>query len=62
MRTTNVIGTIKLLEGREIVSPGDHLTMVVTLIQPVAIGEGLRFVIRETERTVGVGVISRIVT
>ncbi len=60
-RTTDVTGTIKLPEGVEMVMPGDHVTIDVTLITPVAMEEGLRFAIREGGRTVGSGVVSTIV-
>ena len=60
-RTTDVTGTIKLPEGVEMVMPGDHVTIDVTLITPVAMEEGLRFAIREGGRTVGSGVVSSIV-
>ena len=60
-RTTDVTGTIKLPEGVEMVMPGDHVTIDVTLITPIACEEGLRFAIREGGRTVGSGVISEII-
>ena len=60
-RTTDVTGTIKLPEGVEMVMPGDHVTIDVTLITPVAMEDGLRFAIREGGRTVGSGVVSKIV-
>jgi len=60
-RTTDVTGTIKLPEGVEMVMPGDHVTIDVTLITPVAMEEGLRFAIREGGRTVGSGAVSKIV-
>ena len=60
-RTTDVTGTIKLPEGVEMVMPGDHVTIDVTLITPVAMEENLRFAIREGGRTVGSGVVSKIV-
>ncbi len=60
-RTTDVTGTIKLPEGREMVMPGDNVELVVELIKPVAIEEGLRFAIREGGRTVGAGVVTSIV-
>ena len=59
-RTTDVTGTIKLPEGVEMVMPGDHVTIDVTLITPIACEEGLRFAIREGGRTVGSGVVSEI--
>ncbi|MBU5455698.1 elongation factor Tu [Caproiciproducens sp. MSJ-32] len=60
-RTTDVTGTIKLPEGMEMVMPGDHIDMNVELITPVAMDEGLRFAIREGGRTVGSGVVTKIV-
>ena len=60
IRTTDVTGSIELPEGVEMVMPGDHVTMTVELIKPVAIEEGLRFAIREGGRTVGSGVVSKI--
>ena len=60
-RTTDVTGTIKLPEGVEMVMPGDHVTIDVQLITPIACEEGLRFAIREGGRTVGSGVVSKII-
>lgn len=60
IRTTDVTGSIELPEGVEMVMPGDHVTLTVELIKPVAIEEGLRFAIREGGRTVGSGVVSKI--
>ena len=60
VRTTDVTGKINLPEGVEMVMPGDHTTMTVELIKPVALEEGLRFAIREGGRTVGSGTISKI--
>ena len=60
-RTTDVTGKIKLPEGVEMVMPGDHTTMTVELIKPVALEEGLRFAIREGGRTVGSGTITKII-
>jgi elongation factor Tu len=60
-RTTDVTGTIKLPEGREMVMPGDHVNLEVELIKPVAIEQELRFAIREGGRTVGAGVVTDIV-
>jgi elongation factor Tu len=60
VRTTDVTGAIGLPEGVEMVMPGDNITMTVELIQPVAIEEGLRFAIREGGRTVGAGVVTKI--
>ena len=61
IRTTDVTGAIELPEGTEMVMPGDHVTIKVELIKPVAVEEGLRFAIREGGRTVGSGVVSKIV-
>ncbi len=60
-RTTDVTGTIALPEGVEMVMPGDHVTITVSLITPIAIEEGLRFAIREGGRTVGSGVVAKII-
>ncbi|GGB34684.1 elongation factor Tu-B [Oceanisphaera marina] len=60
-RTTDVTGTIELPEGVEMVMPGDNIKMVVSLIAPIAMEEGLRFAIREGGRTVGAGVVAKIV-
>jgi elongation factor Tu len=60
VRTTDVTGAIGLPEGVEMVMPGDNITMTIELIQPVAIEEGLRFAIREGGRTVGAGVVTKI--
>ena len=59
-RTTDVTGVIHLPEGREMVMPGDNITMTVELIQPIAMEESLRFAIREGGRTVGSGVVTKI--
>ena len=59
-RTTDVTGTIQLPDGVEMVMPGDNIKMVVELIAPIAMEEGLRFAIREGGRTVGAGVVSKI--
>ena len=61
IRTTDVTGSIELPEGTEMVMPGDHVTIKVELIKPVAVEEGTRFAIREGGRTVGSGVVSKIV-
>jgi elongation factor Tu len=61
LRTTDVTGVSKLPEGVEMVMPGDNVKMEVTLIMPIAMSEGLRFAIREGGRTVGAGVISKII-
>ncbi|WP_415892760.1 elongation factor Tu [Neptuniibacter sp. PT8_73] len=60
-RTTDITGACELPEGVEMVMPGDNVQMDVTLINPVAMEEGLRFAIREGGRTVGAGVVSKIV-
>ena len=59
-RTTDITGAVQLPEGVEMVMPGDNVKMAVTLINPVAMDEGLRFAIREGGRTVGAGVVSKI--
>jgi elongation factor Tu len=60
-RTTDVTGTIELPAGTEMVMPGDNISMQVNLIAPIAMDEGLRFAIREGGRTVGAGVVAKIV-
>ncbi|MGC8875393.1 MAG: elongation factor Tu, partial [Chloroflexia bacterium] len=60
IRTTDVTGTILLPEGMEMVMPGDNVNMEVELIEPVAIEEGLRFAIREGGKTVGAGVVTKL--
>jgi elongation factor Tu len=60
-RTTDVTGSCELPEGVEMVMPGDNIKMVVTLINPIAMEDGLRFAIREGGRTVGAGVVAKIV-
>ena len=60
-RTTDVTGACDLPEGVEMVMPGDNVKMVVTLINPIAMEEGLRFAIREGGRTVGAGVVAKII-
>ena len=60
-RTTDVTGACELPEGTEMVMPGDNVQMVVTLIAPIAMEEGLRFAIREGGRTVGAGVVAKVV-
>jgi elongation factor Tu len=62
VRTTDVTGTIQLPEGTEMVMPGDNIVMTVELIQPVAVEDGLRFAIREGGRTVGAGVVTKILS
>ncbi len=59
-RTTDVTGTIELPEGVEMVMPGDNIQMTVQLIAPIAMNEGLRFAVREGGRTVGAGVVAKI--
>jgi elongation factor Tu len=61
VRTTDVTGSIGLPEGVEMVVPGDNVEMTVELIVPVAVEEGLHFAIREGGRTVGAGVVTRII-
>ena len=60
-RTTDVTGTIELPKGVEMVMPGDNITISVKLIAPIAAEQGLRFAIREGGRTVGSGVVSKII-
>jgi elongation factor Tu len=60
-RTTDVTGSIELPKGTEMVMPGDNIAMTVTLISPIAMEEGLRFAIREGGRTVGAGVVAKII-
>ncbi len=60
-RTTDVTGAVELPEGVEMVMPGDNVKMSVSLIAPIAMEEGLRFAIREGGRTVGAGVVSKII-
>jgi elongation factor Tu len=60
-RTTDVTGVVQLPAGVEMVMPGDNVSMDVELIQPIAMDEGLRFAIREGGRTVGAGVVAKIV-
>ena len=60
-RTTDVTGAVELPEGVEMVMPGDNLNFVATLIAPIAMEEGLRFAIREGGRTVGAGVVAKII-
>ena len=59
-RTTDVTGAVELPEGTEMVMPGDNVQMVVDLIAPIAMEDGLRFAIREGGRTVGAGVVAKI--
>ena len=60
-RTTDVTGEVEMGEGVEMVMPGDNVQMDVKLIAPIAMEEGLRFAVREGGRTVGAGVVSRII-
>jgi elongation factor Tu len=61
VRTTDVTGAVELPEGVEMVMPGDNIKMVVTLIHPIAMEDGLRFAIREGGRTVGAGVVAKVI-
>jgi elongation factor Tu len=60
-RTTDVTGSLELPKGTEMVMPGDNVTITVTLIQPIAMEEGLRFAIREGGKTVGAGVVAKVI-
>src|ERR1044072_1360760 len=60
-RTTDVTGSVELPSGTEMVMPGDNIAMTGTLIAPIAMEEGLRFAIREGGRTVGAGVVSKVI-
>jgi elongation factor Tu len=60
-RTTDVTGSVELPEGTEMVMPGDNIKMVVTLLAPIAMDQGLRFAVREGGRTVGAGVVAKII-
>ena len=60
-RTTDVTGMVQLPEGTEMVMPGDNVSMTIELIAPIAMDEGLRFAIREGGRTVGAGVVAKII-
>jgi elongation factor Tu len=60
-RTTDVTGAVELPEGTEMVMPGDNVQMTVDLIAPIAMEDGLRFAIREGGRTVGAGVVAKII-
>jgi elongation factor Tu len=60
-RTTDVTGVAKLPEGREMVMPGDNVTMEIELITPIAMDKELRFAIREGGRTVGAGVVAEVI-
>ena len=59
-RTTDVTGSLKLPEGVEMIMPGDNVSIEATLISPIAMEEGLRFAIREGGRTIGAGVVAKI--
>ena len=60
-RTTDVTGVVKLPEGTEMVMPGDSISMEISLITPIAMEEGLKFAIREGGKTVGAGVVTKII-
>ncbi len=60
-RTTDVTGTATLPEGVEMVMPGDNVELLVELIQPIAMEEGMRFAIREGGRTIGAGTVTKII-
>ena len=60
-RTTDVTGSITMPEGVEMVMPGDNVNMIIELITPIAIEDGLRFAIREGGRTVGAGVVTSVI-
>ncbi|MDH4381659.1 MAG: elongation factor Tu, partial [Gammaproteobacteria bacterium] len=60
-RTTDVTGAVELPSGVEMVMPGDNIKVTVQLINPIAMEEGLRFAIREGGRTVGAGVVAKII-
>ena len=60
-RTTDVTGEVKLPDGVEMVMPGDNIQMVITLISPIAMEKGLKFAIREGGRTVGAGVVAKVI-
>jgi elongation factor Tu len=60
-RTTDVTGVCELPEGTEMVMPGDNVNLVVSLIMPIAMEQGLRFAIREGGRTVGAGVVAQVI-
>jgi elongation factor Tu len=61
VRTTDVTGAVELPEGVEMVMPGDNIDMTVELISPVAMEDGMKFAIREGGRTVGSGVVTKII-
>jgi len=60
-RTTDVTGAVELPAGTEMVMPGDNIKMIVTLITPIAMEQGLRFAIREGGKTVGAGVVAKVI-
>ncbi|PXV75019.1 elongation factor Tu, partial [Nitrosomonas eutropha] len=60
-RTTDVTGSIELPAGVEMVMPGDNISVNVNLIAPIAMSDGLRFAIREGGRTVGAGVVAKVI-
>jgi elongation factor Tu len=60
-RTTDVTGSIELPKGTEMIMPGDNVSITVALIQPIAMEEGLRFAIREGGKTVGAGVVAKVI-
>ena len=60
-RTTDVTGSVSLSSGVEMVMPGDNVQMTAKLISPIAMEEGLRFAVREGGRTVGAGVVSKVI-
>ena len=60
-RTTDVTGSVELPEGTEMVMPGDNISLTVTMIAPIAMDDGLRFAIREGGRTVGAGVVAKVI-
>ncbi|MDI9412584.1 MAG: elongation factor Tu, partial [Bacillota bacterium] len=60
-RTTDVTGVMHLDEGTEMIMPGDNTTLTGELITPIAMEEGLRFAVREGGRTVGAGVVTKII-
>ncbi|MCB1222143.1 elongation factor Tu, partial [bacterium] len=61
MRTTDVTGSIELAEGVEMVMPGDEVDFTATLIEPIALEDGMRFAIREGGRTIGAGLITKVI-
>ncbi len=61
LRTTDVTGSIDLPEGVEMIMPGDNITLEAELITPIAMEEGLRFAVREGGKTVGAGVVTKII-